>query len=448
MTKGVRMDAWIASAAPLHGTLSLPPDKSIGQRAVLLAALARGATEIHPWPDAEDCQRTLELIQALGVAVKASSRSVRIEGRGLHDLRPPAQELFCGESGTTFRLAAGLLAGQPFESRLIAGPGLSRRPMQRIVEPLTQMGAQLHGSGSSTDASECYPPLTIRGSSALKAIRYALRVPSAQVKSAILLAGLCAQGRTTIIESLPTRDHTERLLRRCGVTVRRYGSEIALEPQSLTSPGTLVLPGDASSAAFFAVAAACIPNSRATLREVGLNPTRIQWLHVLTRMGASIHTEVKEDAWEPQGTITVEARPLRGTTIEASEVPSLIDELPILMVAAAGAQGRSVFHGLAELRVKETDRIQSMVSGLRRLGTQIRLIEPDAVDIAGGPLRGSVVEGAGDHRTVMSLAVAGLMAQGTTTIQGAECVSKSFPEFFDQLRAVTGSTTVKTVDNR
>jgi len=441
------MDVRISSAQRLRGSLNLPPDKSIGQRAALLAALARGTTEIRPWPDADDCQRTLELIQALGVAVMASSGSVRIEGRELHGLRAPSRELFCGESGTTFRLAAGVLAGQPFESRLTAGTGLSRRPMKRIVEPLMQMGARVQGSGSSADVSECYPPLTIRGAVPLRAIRYAQRLPSAQVKSAILLAGLFARGGTTIIEPTPTRDHTERLLRHYGAAVRRQGSEITLESQPLVSPGTLSLPGDVSSAAFVAVAAAAIPDSRVTLHEVGLNPTRTQWLQVLARMGASIRTQVEEQAWEPWGTITVEARPLRGATIDASEAPSLIDELPILMVAAAGAQGRSVFHGLAELRVKETDRMHSMVAGLRQLGAQIRLIEPDTVEVIGGPLQGGAVEGAGDHRTAMSLAVAGLMARGATTIRGAECVSKSFPEFFEQLRGLAGSTTVKTVDN-
>ena len=442
------MDAVIQPASSLQGTLTLPPDKAVCHRAVLIAALAHGTTDIRPWPAAEDCQRTLELIQALGVGVVQSGPSVQIQGRGRQGLRAPARDLFCGESGTTLRLAAGLLAGQPFASRLCAGPGLSQRPMKRIVEPLTQMGARLYGTpGVSAGASEWYPPVTIEGRSPLKAIRYELRVPSAQVKSAILLAGLFAEGRTTILEPVPTRDHTERLLRRCGVAVHRRGSTIELEPPShpLASPGALVLPADVSSAAFFAVAAACVPHARLTLRT-GLNPTRTSWLRVLTRMGASVQEVLEEDGWEPRGTLTVEARPLHGTTIEAQEIPGLIDELPILMVAAVGATGRTVLHGLAELRVKETDRIHSMVSGLRQLGVQVRLVEPDTVEIDGGPLRGGIADSAGDHRTAMSLAIAGMMAQGATTVRGAECVSKSFPDFFEQLRLIAGSATVKTVD--
>lgn len=440
------MDAIIQPAAgPLQGTLTVPPDKAICHRAVLVASLAEGDTEIRPWPAAEDCQRTRELIQGLGVEVQASAESARIRGRGQDGLRAPAHELFCGESGTTLRLAAGLLAGQPFSTRLTAGPSLSRRPMRRIVEPLARMGARIEAAPSSSP-EECSPPLTVHGRRPLRAIRYDMPVASAQVKSAVLLAGLSAEGPTTVVERQPTRDHTERMLERFGARVRREGLAVSVEPGPLTSPGTLILPGDVSSAAFLLVAAACVPGSRVMIQEVGLNPTRIGLLGVLTRMGAGVRWTIEEEQGEPRGTIVVEARPLRGITLTAKEVPRIIDELPILMVAAACGQGVTRLPGLGELRVKETDRIQSMVSALGRMGARLHVSGAETVEIEGGRLRGAVVESAGDHRTAMSLAVAGLAAQGTTTVRGAECVAKSFPEFFDCLRLLAGSPTVKTVD--
>ena len=441
------MDAVIHHSPPLRGTLTPPPDKAICQRAVLIAALAQGDTVIRPWPAADDCQRVLQLVQALGVVVKRSAQDLTIQGRGAEGLQAPTQDLFCGESATTFRLAAGLLAGQPFTSRLSAGPSLSRRPMRRIVEPLSEMGARLQGTVSSSGQAELVPPLTIQGRRPLRAIRYEMRLASAQVKSAILLAGLSADGRTTIVEPHQTRDHTERMLRHVGVRLECSGPEVSVEPGALASPGTVSLPGDFSSAAFFLVAAACVPGSRLTLQEVGLNPTRIGLLGILERMGASVHCSVNKERWEPRGTLVVEAQALRGTIVEPAEVPSVIDELAILMVAAACARGTTHFRGIGELRVKETDRIQSMVNGLRRLGVDVHLEPPDTVEITGGSLRGAVVESAGDHRTAMSLAVAGLAAEGRTIVRGAECVAKSFPEFFDQLRLATSFSTVKTVDN-
>ncbi len=439
------MDAIIQQSRALHGTVTLSPDKSICHRVVLAAALAHGTTEIVPWPDADDCQRTLEVVQRLGVSVQSFPGRITIQGRGVEGLRAPMQELFCGESGTTLRLAAGVLAGQPFTSKLLASPSLSRRPMQRIAEPLTQMGARLEGTTRSTP-QELYPPLTIHGCRPLRAIRYELPVASAQVKSAILLAGLAAEGKTTIVEPIQTRDHTERMLRHYGLRVDRHGDEITLTPGLLRAQGTLQIPGDFSSAAFFVVVASCVPNSCLTLPRVSLNPTRTGLLRVLERMGASIRIDDVQEQWEPRGTLTVESRQLRAITLTAEEVPGVIDELPILMVAAACAQGTSRLYGLGELRVKETDRIQSMVTGLQRLGAPIRLIGGDAVEIAGGALVGHEVDSAGDHRTAMSLAVAGVLAKGQTIIRGAECAAKSFPEFFTLLREVAGSSTVKTVD--
>lgn len=436
------MDAHISHASSFHGTLTVPPDKAICHRAVLVAAVAKGRTRIAPWPSAEDCQQTLALIEGLGVVVERHPNDIYLNGSGLSGLRASPQPLSCGESGTTLRLAAGLLAGQPFASTLSAGPSLSRRPMQRVVEPLSQMGAQVRGTSIRDGMKEVYPPLAIQGRRPLRAIRYELPVASAQVKSAVLLAGLFADGRTRIIEPQPTRDHTERMLRHYGVRLTRTGAETTLEPGILVAPGTLTLPGDVSSAAFFCVAATCVAGSHIILREVGLNPTRIGFMEILRRMGADVESSAGGEEWEPRGTVVARAHPLRAITVEAHEVHGVIDELPILMVAAACAKGTTRFQGLGELRVKETDRIRSMVNGLHRLGVRIRAMG-DAVEVEGSSFVGAIVESAGDHRTAMSLAVAGLVAQGTTTIRGAECVAKSFPEFFDLLRAVAGSPTVK-----
>lgn len=444
------MDVIIRPASSIKGEAAVPADKAISHRAALLCALAEGQTDVAPWPAGDDCQRTLRLVEQLGVAVDRLPGGIRIHGVGLTGLRAPQGELDCGESGTTIRLAGGLLAGQPFVSRLTASPSLCRRPMRRIAEPLTQMGARIesaHHSGSSRHEAELYPPLQITGRRPLHALRYVMPVASAQVKSAILLAGLSADGPVGVVESPPTRDHTERLLRLFGRSVDSKDGEVRLAPSqdALRSPGRLAIPGDPSSAAFLVVAAAALPGSSLTIQDVGLNPTRIQFLKVLQRMGAGITMSVEDDQWEPRGTIRVTASPLRGTTVEAHEVPRLIDELPVLMVASCAASGTTVFHGLSELRVKETDRLHSMTAGLRGLGAQVTTSDDATVTITGGPLRGGTVESFGDHRTAMSLAVAGLIASGQTRIRGAECVSKSFTNFFDVLGSLVGPSRVRAV---
>src|SRR3989338_3417428 len=265
------MDAIIQHASALRGSLTVPPDKAICHRAVLAASIAQGRTEITPWPSADDCQRTLQVVRELGIAVTESAPAVQITGQGPDALHAPSRELFCGESGTTLRLVAGLLAGQPFRSTLTEGPALCRRPMRRIADPLRQMGARLEGTEVS---GELFPPLTVHGVRPLRAIRYPMSVASAQVKSAILLAGLFASGRTAIVERGYTRDHTERILQYFGARLGRDGAEVSLEPHALRSPGSLRLPGDFSSAAFFLVAASCAPDARIELTEVSLNPTR------------------------------------------------------------------------------------------------------------------------------------------------------------------------------
>ena len=421
----------------LHGVVTPPPDKAICHRLVLLAALADGVTDIAPWPAAEDCRRTLELVQRLGVAVERTGFGVQIRGRP-QGFAPADAALDCGASGTTLRLAAGVLAGQPFRSVLAADDSLSARPMRRIVEPLTAMGVQIQGRADPA-SGDIHPPLTIHGRRPLRAIRYELPVASAQVKSAILLAALAADGPTTVVERTATRDHTERALRRFGADVRQDGLEIVLFPGRLRAPGACAVPGDPSSAAFFVVAAACVPGSSLEVRGVGCNPSRLGFVRVLARMGAQITVEVPDNGWEPLGTLRVAAAPLRATSVEADEVAALIDELPVLMVAAAAARGTSTFRGVRELRVKETDRVRSMVQGLQAFGAQVRLLGEDGVAITGGALHRGDVEGAGDHRTVMSLAVAALLAgDGPSVVRGAEAVAKSYPEFFDHLQAVAG----------
>lgn len=428
------MDARISPTRSIRGTVSLPADKAICHRAALLAALATDATEISPWASGDDCQRTLSVLQGLGVPVSRTDGGVRIDGVGLAGLRVPAGPLHCGDSGTTIRLACGILAGQLFTSRLTADRSLSQRPMRRIVEPLARMGVRFERGGGS---GEIYPPLILTGRRPLAGIEYQMPVASAQVKSAILLAGLYADRATSVIESTPTRDHTERLLSRFGVPVRREGQRIVIEPPQgdLRSGGQVQVPGDPSSAAFFLVAAAVVPDSELTIRDMSLNPTRVRFLEVLTRMGASIRCDAQPDPWEPRGTVTVRSSALRGVTVAPEEVPQLIDELPVLMVAACAAEGETRFEGIGELRVKETDRLRSMTAGLAAMGAQVQSGSSRVV-VRRSRLRGADVDSFGDHRTAMSLAVAGLFAAGDTRIRGAECVSKSLHNFFDLLASI------------
>ncbi len=439
------MDAIIEPVRALHGTVTVGADKAICHRAVLAAALSDGRTEIRPWPAADDCQRTLEVVQQLGAKITRSPSVVSIEGWGRQGIQVASPELCCGESGTTLRLTTGVLAGHALTARLSAGPLLSRRPMQRLAVPLRQMGARLEGAPGPGE--ELCPPLVIHGRRPLRAIHYAMPVPSAQVKSAILLAGVFADGPTTVIESVPTRDHTERMLRHCGITVTCRPGAVTVQPGRVRAPRALVLPGDFSSAAFFLVAACCVPGSSVRIESVSLNPSRTGLLRVLQRMGARLNIQTVHNDWEPCGVLEAHATSLSGVTVSADEVPGVIDELPVLMVAAACAQGMSRFESVGELRVKETDRIASMTAGLQQLGVRLRVLGTDVVEVEGGSLTGNVVESAGDHRTAMSLAVAALVARGSTRVRGAECVAKSFPEFFDSLRSLAGSTTVKIVDN-
>lgn len=416
----------IHPARALRGTLRVPGDKSISHRFALLAALARGTTRISGYAPGADCASTLSALRALGTSIRLEGDQVILSPR---PFRTPAGPVDAGNSGTTMRLLAGMMAAQPVDVTLTGDGSLSRRPMRRVIEPLTLMGASI----AAADGDR--PPLHIRGSE-LRGIDYTLPVASAQVKSAILLAGLQAHGRTTVREPAPTRDHTERALRTFGATVHQDVGVIALDgPQSLSS-GDHQVPGDISSAAFFGVAAAGLPGSDLRVEAVGLNPTRTGWLAVLERAGARIEASIEEGgSGEPRGHLRVSPGGIGPVEIAPDEVPGVIDELPALAALAAFGGELSVA-GAAELRVKESDRISGLVNGLRGLGVEADE-RPDGFVVRGtGRPRGGTADALGDHRLAMAFAIVGLGAEAPSTITGAEAVGVSYPGFFDALEAL------------
>ncbi len=434
------MEVRIRPARSIRGEVRVPGDKSISHRALLLGALARGESVLQDLSPGADVQSTARCLRALGVSLAIEfsqgngpeGPTARVQGVGLSGLSPPASPLDAGNSGTTLRLLAGVLAGQPFESVLTGDASLRRRPMGRVIEPLTQMGACIESEGGRGRA-----PLRIRGGR-LRGIRYKLPVPSAQVKSCLLLAGLFADGETTVIEPVPTRDHTERLLRGQGAPLGRSGPEITLRPCSALEPLAMRVPGDLSSAAFWIAAATLVPGSELAIRGVGLNPTRTGFLAALQRMGACISVGgVREEAGEPVGDLLVRgAERMQAVEIGGEEVPTLVDEVPLLAVVATQAEGTTVVRDAEELRVKETDRLRAVAENLRRMGVFVEEL-PDGLVIPGPqPLRGACLPGYGDHRIVMAFAVAGLIARGETTIEGAEWVDISYPGFFEVLSQI------------
>ncbi len=422
--------------AGLHGTVRVPGDKSVSHRTALLGALASGPTKVRRFLTSEDCRATLDCLRALGVEWRLEEEepgvgTLELAGVGLRGLAEPPDVLDARNSGTTLRLLSGLLAGQPFLSIITGDDSLRSRPVGRVVEPLRLMGAELLARDGDR-----LPPLAVRGGS-LRGIRYRLPVASAQVKSAILLAGLFAEGETVVEEPLPTRDHTERLLRAMGADVRRDGSEVRLEPpQSLFSVETEV-PGDVSAAAFWLVAAAVHPEAEVLLPGVGVNPTRTGLLDVLSMMGADLDVgEQRVVGEEPVADIVVRSSRLEGVEVGGELVPRLIDEAPALAVAAAFARGRTVVRDAAELRVKESDRIATLAAQLGRLGAAVEE-RPDGFVIEGGRgLCGAPVSGGGDHRLTMALAVAGLLAEGETTVEDEEAVAVSYPAFWRDLQQI------------
>ncbi len=421
----------VTLASSVSGVLAVPGDKSTSHRAIILGSLAHGPTMVDHLLESNDSFCTLEAFRGMGVAIeKLKSEQYLIKGVGLHGLSAPHQPLQMGESGTTMRLLLGVLAGQSFRATLIAETSLARRPMLRVVTPLRQMGAYIEGKNGGE-----YAPITIQGGG-LRPIRYESPIASAQVKSAILLAGLYASGETVITEPHLSRDHTEHMLARFGVPVRRQGKSISVKGPARLIGQKIRIPGDFSSAAFFITAASLIPNSSLLLKDVNLNPTRTGLLTVLSQMGAKVQVIHKEVTDEPRGDLQIESSHLKGTIVSAELLPTLIDEVPILMVAAALAEGTTTILGAGELRVKETDRIVSMATGLRAMGGQV-ITKGNDVVIQGVPkLHSTRVHSYGDHRTAMALVIASLTAEGETTVEETDCIAKSFPSFMECLNSI------------
>ncbi len=422
------MNQTIYPKQALRCTMTVPGDKSISHRAVMLGALCEGTCRISGFLNGEDCLSTIGCFQAMGIDITVEGTSVTVHGKGLHGLTAPTSPLQVGNSGTTTRLISGILSGQPFSSTLIGDDSLNSRPMNRIATPLSSMGATFSGTEKN---GKLYAPFTITGG-ALTGITYPLPVSSAQVKSAVLLAGLYAQGETTVIEPEPTRDHTERMLRFLGADIKTEGNAITVTGKKPLQAKDISVPGDISSAAYFLCAAAICPGSTVTVKNVGVNPTRTGLLDALNAMGASITLEQETDLCaEPVADITCTYTPtLHGITIGGAAIPTLIDEIPILAVVAAFAQGDTIIQDAAELKVKETNRIQTMVEELQKLGVDIEETDDGMVIHGGRPLHGATVQSHLDHRVAMSLAVAALQAAGETIIQDAQCVDISFPGFF------------------
>lgn len=415
----------------LRGSIEAPGDKSISHRAAILNAIARGEALVENFQGGADCLATLRCLRALGVKLDWDGQgTLRIQGSGRFGLRESADVLNAGNSGTTMRLLAGLLAGQPFFSVLTGDASLRSRPMERVVEPLRAMGTRIQGRAGGTR-----PPLAIEGGS-LRGIRYRLPVASAQVKSALSLAALYGEGETVLEEPAPSRDHTERMLRAMGAEVRDdEGDGLRISPQQRElTPLSLRVPGDISAAAFWMVAAVAHPDAEIRLTGVGVNPSRSGIIEALASMGASIALE-GERMWgcEPVADIAVRSSSLRGTVIEGPLIPRLIDEIPVLAVAASLAEGETVIRQAGELRLKESDRVRTTVLELRRLGASIREL-PDGMVIEGMDcLKGGVCGSHGDHRLAMTLAVVGLLARGETVVRGAEAASISYPIFWHHL---------------
>ena len=415
----------------LKGQIRVPGDKSISHRSIMLGSIADGVTEISGFLEGEDSLATLKAFRAMGVVIEGpKDGNVRVHGAGLHGLRAPGAPLDLGNSGTSMRLLSGLLAGQAFDVEVVGDDSLMSRPMRRVTEPLTQMGAQIGTTGKGT------APLKIRGGHTLQGISYDMPVASAQVKSCLLLAGLYAGGRTCVQEPAPTRDHTERMLAGMGYPVSSQGGKVCLEGGGRLSATPIDVPADISSAAFFLVGASIAPGSDLLIEHVGVNPTRTGVLEILRLMGADIEVRHQHEVGgEPVADLRVRYAPLRGIEIPLAQVPLAIDEFPVLFIAAACAQGRTLLTGAEELRVKESDRIQVMADGLQALGIEAEPTE-DGMIIEGGRISSGRVDSRGDHRIAMSFAMAALRAQGPVGIDDCANVSTSFPGFVELASAV------------
>jgi 3-phosphoshikimate 1-carboxyvinyltransferase len=420
----------IPRARSISGTVRLPGDKSISHRYAMLGAVAEGTTLIHNYASGDDCRSTLACVSALGIKVETEGGELRIHGRGLDGLKAPSKTLDAGNSGSTIRMLSGILAGQPFTSRISGDESLLRRPMDRIIKPLSEMGASIHARDGH------FPPLEIHGGP-LRPIDYVLPVPSAQVKTCVLFGGIFADGPTTVREPVRTRDHTE-------VALREFGAEIEVKDRTIVLAGRpkleareLTVPSDLSSAAFFLVAALLVADSRLVIQGVGLNPTRSAILDCLTSMGAEIRLQnLSQSSGEPAGDIVVRSSRIRGGVIEKGLTAALIDEIPVLAVLGATSEEGLVVRDAGELRFKETDRIATVAENCRRMGVAIEVL-PDGFHVPGRQqFRAAEFNSFGDHRIAMAFAAAALRADGESVIEGAEAASVSFPAFFDTLRQV------------
>ncbi len=419
------MELRVKRAARIDLEITVPGDKSISHRAVIVAALSNGACTLTGFLPSEDCMHTVNAMRALGIKIEQPEATKLIVHGKRRVLTAPTAEINCGNSGTTMRLVAGLLAGQKFESRLVGDPGLLKRPMGRVIAPLSEMGASIVAEGPDET-----PPLRIVGAS-LRGVHYRPPVASAQVKGALLLAGLFAKGKTTVEEPIPTRNHMEKMLSYFLVRTSTEGEgSVTVFGDQVPESRDFDIPGDISSAAFWLVAAAAQRRGHLLIRNVGLNDTRTAMLGVLLRMGAQVREAVEEvEQVEPRGVVEVTGIPLKATVIQGKEVPHLIDELPILSVAGALASGKTTIRHAEELRVKETDRIAAIAHNLRTMGAQVTELS-DGLEIYGpAPLHGARLPSFGDHRIAMAFAIAGLFAEGETVIQDAECIRESYPGF-------------------
>jgi 3-phosphoshikimate 1-carboxyvinyltransferase len=412
----------------LQGEIIVPGDKSISHRSVMFGAVAEGVTKVTGFLLGDDCLSTVSCFKQLGIEIEQEKDQLIIHGKGWGGLQEPKEVLNVGNSGTTIRLMMGILAGRDFHSILIGDESIGKRPMTRVTKPLSEMGAVIDGRQNGE-----YTPLSIRGGG-IKGIQYQSPVASAQVKSSILLAGLQAEGSTTVIEPVQSRDHTERMIRQFGGTVDTKGSVVSVQGGQILKGTTIQVPGDISSAAFFLVAGAIVPNSSITLKNVGLNPTRTGIIDVMKEMGADITIEVLEEGQiEPVGNITVNTSNLKGTTIGGELIPRLIDELPVIALLATQAEGETIIRDAHELKVKETNRIDTVVNELSKLGATVMATDDGMIIHGKNKLGGGVVSSFGDHRIGMMLAVAALICEDEVLLEQKEAISVSYPQFFTDL---------------
>ena len=421
---------------PLKGELSVPGDKSISHRAVMFGSLASGATEISHFLKGADCLSTIECFRKMGADIREENDGresrILIRGKGLHGLSAPSSVLDCGNSGTTTRLISGILSGQSFSSELTGDASIRKRPMGRIIRPLRQMGASIESLGGNDCA-----PLRIEGKP-LHAISYQSPVASAQVKSCVLLAGLYADGPTSVTEPALSRNHTELMLSSLGAKLSRNGTTVTIEPEPELTGISVHVPGDISSAAYFLAAALMIPGSEILLKNVGINPTRDGILRVITAMGGSLEILNRTDSGgEASADLLVRSSSLHGTVLEGALIPTLIDEIPVIAVLAAAAEGTTIIRNAEELKVKESNRLDIMVDGLSRMGADIEGTADGMIIHGGKPLHGALIDSSLDHRIAMAFSVAAMTACGETEILGADCVGISYPEFYRDLKMLT-----------